>query len=280
MSVKSGFVCVVVCVAGILLLGGSASAQWSGATRVSQAVEPLGGGQNRGGVSTARCGNNVVVGFGDSEVTNNQSTAGYAVSSDGGRTFTDKGVLPVSPADNFGFGTDGLGDRGFGPIPFGPTVDHDLSVACANSTTFYYAAPLLEANVPQLCPAEGICSSISVSISRDGGHTFGLPITIDRRNIDNHQLDVKSIAVDPTTPNRLYVAYLDENGSPRDSDFIFPDCTGGNFVTEVRVASSSDGGKTWATHIVDHVCDASSNPETDGILRSPNVVVSPGGKRT
>jgi hypothetical protein len=71
------------------------------------------------------------------------------------------------------------------------------------------------------------------------------------------------------------VAYLDENGSPL--DFSFPDCEG-NTITELRLASSSDGGQTWTSNAVDHVCDLSSNPETSGVLGVPNVVVSPGGK--
>jgi hypothetical protein len=249
-----------------------ASAQWSSAVQVSGAVEPLGSlGQNRGGVSTARCGNNVVVGFGDSESGNSNSFAGYAVSSDGGRTFTDKGVLPNSPVND-------LGD-GFGPTPDGTTVDHDLSVACANSRTFYYAATLVESDAPQVCTAEGICSSISVSISNDGGQSWGLPVVVARRNIDNNQLYSPSVAVDPATPKRLYVAYLDTNGSPVDSDFVFPDC-GGNFITEVKVAGSSDGGKTWTMPLtVDHVCNLSSDPEVQGAgFGPPNVLVSPGGK--
>jgi hypothetical protein len=270
MNVKRVLASVVVFAAGSLICAGSASAQWSGSIVVTNAVEPSSGGQNVGGVTAARCGSNVVVGFGDFESGNNQSFAGYATSSNGGATFRDLGVLPISPADS-GRGQDQLGDG----APQRPTVDHDLSLACANSSLFYYAAPLLEANDPQICTSEGICSSISVSISRNGGHTWDLPITIARENIDNHQLSFPSIGVDPATPKRLYVAYLDENGAPW--DFSFPDCQG-NTITELRLASSADGGKTWTSNAVDHVCDLSSNPETQGALGGPSLVVSPGGK--
>src|SRR5438105_8708602 len=44
-----------------LALAGSASAQWSGRVTVSDAVETSPSGRNVGGVSVARCENNVVV---------------------------------------------------------------------------------------------------------------------------------------------------------------------------------------------------------------------------
>ena len=282
MSSKFVVTCAVVCAPLFLLCAGNTSAQWSKAVRVSAAVEPMGNrGQNLAGVSTARCGDNVVVGFGDSEANGSSanSLAGYAVSSDRGKTFTDKGVLPQDPTDNYGFGGQNLGTQASGPEGGGTNVRHDVSVACANAATFYYAAPLMEGNVAPICPGFPICSSISVSISNNGGQTWGLPNVVERRSIDNHQLDFPSIAVDPVTPKRMYVAYWDENGSPNDSDFISPDCSGDqNVIREIKVGSSSDGGKTWAKHIVDHACDFTSNPEAQGTFGPPNVVVSPGGK--
>ena len=264
MNIKLAVASAVVFAAGTLLLAGNASAQWGSAVQVSGAVEPSFNGQYLGSVSTARCGNNVLVGFGDSESGNNHSFAGYAVSSDGGGTFADKGVLPADLTDNFGFGAQTLRS---GPV------------ACANSSTFYYAVALTEGNVPQLCPAEGTCSSVSVSISNNGGQDWGLPVVVARRNIDNHQLLSPSIAVNPATPKRMFVAYLDQNGSPVDSDFVFPDC-GGNTITEVKIAGSADGGKTWTMPVtVDYACEISSNPERQGVgFGPPNVLVSPGGK--
>ena len=252
------FAFVVMC-AGTLALAGRASAQWSSPIQVSGAVEPGFNGTFLGGVSTARCGINVVVGFGDSESGNNSSFAGYAASSDGGTTFIDRGVLP-NP-NSFG---NALGSAGPG------------SVACGGQQQFYYATTLLENNQIQACPAEeGICSSISVSISSDGGQSWGLPVVVDRKNIDNHQLEFPSIATDPTGP-RVYVAYLDVNSSPL--DFSFPDCQG-SIITELRLAVSTNLGATWTSTAVDHVCDISTNPETQGVgFGPPNVLVSPGGK--
>ena len=62
MNVKRVLVSVVVFAAGALLLAGNASAQFGGQVKASNVVE---GGD--GGVSTARCGNTVVVGFADTE---------------------------------------------------------------------------------------------------------------------------------------------------------------------------------------------------------------------
>ena len=105
---KRVFVCVGVFALGALLLAGNASAQWSGPFPVSGAVEAGPGGTISAGVSAARCGNNAVVGFGDAEQGNTRSYGGYAVSSNGGTSFRDLGVLPVSTTDS-GYGTDVLG---------------------------------------------------------------------------------------------------------------------------------------------------------------------------
>src|SRR4051812_21365793 len=75
---------------GILLVPGNASAQWTPAIKVSDAIE---GGL--GGVSTARCENTIVVGFGDAEPNSPNSYDGFAVSKNGGASFIDGGTLPV-----------------------------------------------------------------------------------------------------------------------------------------------------------------------------------------
>src|SRR5882757_4340770 len=258
--------CVVVCAVSALAFAASASAQWSGSIVVTNAVEPMFGGQNTGGVTAARCGSSVVVGFGDFEQGNGNSFAGYAASSDGGLTFRDLGVLPIAVDPEFG-PRDHLGDG----APQQPKVDHAVSLACAGPLLFYYATMDLVDDPVNCNP---LCRAISVSISRDGGMTWGLPVLAASAFSDNHFLDKPSVAVDPTS-GRVYVAYLDQNGPPW--DFNFPDCETGT-ITELRLASSTDAGRTWTTSFIDHVCDLSTNLETNGSLGGPSVVVSPGGK--
>src|SRR5712671_422961 len=143
--------CAVVCTVSALALAASASAQWNGSIVVTNAIEPGPNGQNIGGVTAARCGNNVVVGFGDFEKGITNSTAGYAASSDGGLTFHDLGVLPASTEDA-GFGPkDALGDFGTQR-----PVDHEVSLAGAGPQLFYYATLDLADQAVQNC--DPLCS--------------------------------------------------------------------------------------------------------------------------
>src|SRR5437016_7454553 len=75
MKVQFLFASVAVCAASALLLAGSASAQWSSGTKVSNVIE---GSGFPAGVSAARCGNGVVVGFGDTEANTPGSDVGFA----------------------------------------------------------------------------------------------------------------------------------------------------------------------------------------------------------
>jgi hypothetical protein len=212
-------------------------------------------------VSAVRCGNSVVVGFSDTESNVNNSRDGYAVSADGGKTFRDLGVLPADTTDP-GFGPDFL---------FG-----EVSLACASSHLFYYASTFF-ADRPTTFPCDPICTAISVSISTNGGVTWGLPVMAASNFFDTHSISAPSIAVDPTSLPRIYVAYLDTNDT-NPFDFTFPECDSTGGVTELRLARSIDGGKTWTVAPIDHACGLSTDSETQGVLESPNVVISPGGK--
>ena len=261
MNARVVFACVVTC-ALCLLLSAAASAQWSTPVAVGTVegvdkahfVPP--------NVSAARCGKNVVVGFTDLEPTGGNSSDGYAVSSDGGATFRDLGVLPASTTDS-GFGPDQLTGQ--------------VSLACASPQLFYYASTFMP-DQPQMFPCNPLCTAVSVSISRDGGVTWALPVMAASNFGDTHEISSPSIAVDPTNSLRIYVAYLDNNFATP-TDFVFPGCDssqGGPI--ELRLARSVDGGKTWTSVAIDHGCHLSTNPEEQGMLESPNVVVSPGGK--
>src|ERR1051326_8525636 len=94
MNVRLVTQCAVACAMSMLMFAGSASAQWATPGNGSDAIE---GGI--GGVSVARCGGTVVAGFADAESSNPNSFAGVAVSKDGGKTFSDRGVLPTPAVD-------------------------------------------------------------------------------------------------------------------------------------------------------------------------------------
>jgi hypothetical protein len=209
-----------------------ASAQSSGVVKVSNAIE---GGV--GGASVARCGGAVVVGFADAEPNRPNSYDGVAVSKSGGIAFTDRGVLPVpppNPSDGFFPGPYVLGSNDTSMF-YGRTSP---AVACASSNLFYYASAY---KTPLgVCDATGCtteicgspsCTAISVSTSTDGGITWSLPtIAVSQGDDQFHYLD-PSIAVDPTNPMRIFVAYrdVDESGS------FFLDC--GNRADVIEILS-------------------------------------------
>jgi hypothetical protein len=252
---------VAVIVVSTLLLAVSASAQFTSPVQVSNAIE---GGV--GGVSTARCGTSVVVGFADAESTRPNSYDGVAASTNGGLTFTDRGTLPVPPPNDFG------------PYILGsnfsdPNGPSNPSVACANSNVFYYAS-VYSTSGNECSNQGGGCTAISISTSTNGGTSWGLPVIASTQGRDVFNFVSPSLAVDPTDPMRLYLAYTEfDNGSN-----FFHDC----FLEaySLVIVHSSDGGKTWTIPLrVDHACpDGADNPALTGKLASPNIAVSPGGK--
>lgn len=266
MNVKVPLIWIAVLAVAVLVWPGSAAAQWTPPVKVSDAIE---GGS--GGVSAARCGSNVVVGFGDVESGQPNSWDGFAYSKDGGRTFTDGGTLPIPPENPDAISASFLGPNG----PFMGSGPGNPVVACSNSSRFYYASVYTDFND---CP-ELPCTSISVSASNDGGQTWGLPVVASKQSADIYLFGWPSMAVDPTNPSRLYVAYINNNDV---NPFDFGDCPGEAFgfgTTILEFTSSSDGGKTWSQRRqLDHSCPVvfSTTPPS-GTLMTPNVVVSPDG---
>jgi hypothetical protein len=242
-------VCAIVFAAGSLLVAGNASGQFTGQVKVSNSLVGS-------GVYAARCGTNIVVGFGESGSKYPSSFDGYSVSKNGGSTFSDLGVLPIA-SQNTGYGPDNMS-------PYG--------VSCANSSDFYYVSTYQNNNT---CPSFPQCFGISISTSTNGGTSWGLPVIVDQGTADSHSLySPSAAAVDPTNTQRLYVAYIYQNGQPLDQ--IFPDCVNASVVYVVKVAGSKDGGKTWTPSDVDHTCNNSANTGNPD-LRTPQVVVSPTG---
>jgi len=191
--------------------------------------------------STARCGNQVVVGFNDSGsefetlfFNGGQSFSGAAVSNDGGRTFQDIGF--INPGPNF---------TNF--------VIGDPVLMCTDSSTFYFVQLITfrdSSSIPQ--------SGVAISTSTDGGNTWGDPVVAVNKFVSKlaggflqlgHFLDKNWAAIDPSNPSRIYISYTDFDDSGQS-----PGC--GNVVrTAIEVVVSNDGGQTFSTPIiVDEQC--------------------------
>jgi hypothetical protein len=205
--------------------------------------------------ASAWCGANVVIGFNDTgaEVTTmasgrGVSMDGYALSSDRGATFTYMGS-PATPSD---------------PNTF---MAGDPVVACASAATFYYVSTYLDGT-------KGICG-VSLSTSTDGGQTFAPPVVVAAQPSNSHIVDGPWVAVDHSTPGRLYVSYTD-------LDFSGSICgtESGSAVPRyaIETVSSADGGATWsgAPAVVAQVCADSLHPFA--FVAGSRVAVGPSGE--
>jgi hypothetical protein len=204
-----------------------------GTTRVSDPsldfVNSVMSGFTQSETSSAWCGNSVVVGYNDSgafartagvnfDAAWSFSSASY--SSDGGRTFTDIGVL--NPGTN--------------PINF---IAGDPVVVCTSPTQFYYSSIFASGEDS----AGNFFNGVAVNISTDGGRTWSDPVAAVAKDF-SHAIDKPWIAADPGNASRLYVTYTDFDFSglacPNDIRFA------------VEMVTSSDGGATWGTPVVVH----------------------------
>ncbi len=205
--------------------------------------------------ATAWCGSNVVMGFNDTdaEVTTmaagrGVSMDGYAQSSNRGATFTYMGS-PATPSD---------------PNTF---MSGDPVVACASAANFYYVSAFLDGT--------NEVSGVSLSISTDGGKTFATPVVISGQPSNTHIVDGAWVAVDHSTPGRLYVTYsdLDFSGSVCGTE-------SGSAVPRyaIEAISSADGGTTWSGTpvVVAQVCADSAHPFA--FVAGSQVAVGPNGE--
>jgi len=168
--------------------------------------------------STARCGNQVVIGFNDSNSviesamgSGGLSFNGYAVSTNGGTSYTDKKFLNPGPANFFLLG--------------------DPVVRCASSTIFYQSS-LLEDSSGN--------SDVSVSISTNGGVTYGSPVVAASKSSSTHNLDKDWMAIDPSNSNNIYVTYTDFDSSGTCGPF---------FRHGIELVKSNNGGATWSAPV-------------------------------
>lgn len=187
--------------------------------------------------STARCGNQVVVGFNDSgselqtffSGPGGLSFSGGAVSSDGGKTFKDIGFInPGADFNNFIIG--------------------DPVLTCTDSNTFYYTQLFSFGDF--FTPLTGI----AISKSTDGGNTWGDPVAAVSKNASSfltggHFLDKSWSAIDPSNPLRIFVSYTDF-----DSSLSSVTC-GNQQRAAIEVVISNDGGQTFGSPtVIDEAC--------------------------
>src|SRR5262249_8242912 len=181
--------------------------------------------------SVAWCGTNALIGFNDSgsfvktmtrpftdSPSGSFSFNAWAISTDAGASFADKGVLvsdPLPPGIRF---RDLFGD----PV-----------LGCSDATTFYYASLSTDTT------AAGRFSGISVSKSTDGGATFQGAVMAVSKPAGTHSLDKPSMYVNQIAGNDVvHVTYTDFfAGDP------CPDAVPGASIEYVQ---STDGGNTWS----------------------------------
>lgn len=147
-----------------------------------------------------------------------QFQIGYFTSYDGGCTWSDGGIFP------------GFQQR--------YTLTSDISFAF-DTRNDVYAAVLFEAQ-------QGM-SGVAVSASRDGGKTFGNPVSVFESQESKIFNDKPWITVDQTNgPNKgnIYVTWSYDYGN---------DCGSGNpCVEEVAFSRSTDGGKSFSPpHLIE-----------------------------
>ena len=212
--------------------------------------------------STAWCGTNAVIGFNDSGSfleteaaalggTSGLSLMGYAQSVNANTTtptFADKGPVPAGPV------TSGMG----------LLLASDPAVGCSGASNFYLSNVGFDCSSFVSNGGVAACSAaqsnVTVSLSTDGGATFGSPNVAIAKNYPDHTLDKDWMAVD-APHSEIYVTYTDFDNSSGN-------ICGTDIIPIERVAielvSSSDGGMTWSAPTeVTHVCaDLLVNPDT------------------
>src|SRR5216684_1160639 len=186
------------------------------------------GGFTQSETSTARCGNNVVVGFNDSGSvfetpyfytgTGGQAFSGAAYSTNGGASFTDVG--PINP---------GPGNGNF--------LGGDPGVNCSDANTFYYSQIFDYTD-----SSFNFFGAVSVNKSTDGGKTWGDPIPAISKD-GSHLLDKPWSTIDPSNKSRMFVSYTD-------FDFSQTNSCGTNYPIRIAIefVESDDGGATWSAN--------------------------------
>jgi BNR repeat-like domain len=170
--------------------------------------------------SIAVVGSDIAVGFNDSQntlpfFTQATNLSGFAFSHDGGKSFTDGGVIPNKA----------------GCVNFGdPWLTSDRTGAMYYSTLAFCLAP------------GRFTLEVGVAKSTDGGRTFRAPVIATRSTgsvFYSSDKDAITAGPDPRVQrDNLYDAYDDFAG-------VFDPRTGFQILHGLGVSRSTDGGATW-----------------------------------
>ena len=173
-------------------------------------------------------GSNIAVGFNDSQntlpfFTQATNLTGFAFSRDGGKSFTDGGVIPNKA----------------GCVNFGdPWLTSDRTGAMSFSTLAFCLAP------------GRFTLEVGVAKSTDGGRTFSAPVIATKSAgalFYSADKDAITAGPDPRVQrDNLYDAYDDFAG-------VFNPQTGFQILHGLGVSRSTDGGATWQVSYANRV---------------------------
>ncbi len=194
--------------------------------------------------STAWCGKQAVVGFKDSDSiletggglsalfditdpTSGFSFNSFAVSTNSGGSFTDKGSLTVGPIGTF--------------------LEGDPVLACTDPSNFFYSSLYFDGSLPG--PTGNGATDVSLSRSTDGGITFSAPVAAVAKDAFFHFLDKDWMTVNEANAD-IFITYTDFDASGTGACGLI-------LRTAIELVRSTDGGATWSSpKVVVQVCGA------------------------
>jgi len=180
---------------------------------------------------------------------------GVYTSSDGGTTWTNRGVLD----DNSTWQASPFYSMSDPVIAWGPKPDGQGGFSYSNGARVYYVG--LVAYKFGLSPYPNFKGLVFVSYSDDNGITWSPPVIVETRDNDNNFNDKDWMHVDnnPASPyfGRVYVTWTDFRSADQ------------NQGEPVKVGVSKDGGATFGTSIQ---LSKASNPSGGGNGRQDTAV--------
>src|SRR6202158_3156068 len=231
---------------------GGGWSQWNLIPVSDPALDPAAQGYTQNTTSSAWCGKAVVVGYEDSGAILRSdpgnafgvpiSLDGVSFSTDGGKSFTDLGLMnPGTFSANALLG--------------------DPAVTCSSPTHFQSASILNTTTPDGLNPLIGP----SISFSTDGGKIWSDPLQVASLDGNTQLTDRPWLAVDPTNPQRLYLSY---------TQIDFLSCN------SINVVRSADGGRTWSAPVfIDRECFPTQPPfAEENTVTGSRVIVAADGK--